>query len=63
MEKTVKDWKEIKYEVIRDCRDNRTVVTISNVNIGKLSKMTTFVLILSHLLKGSDQDHASWLIL
>lgn len=35
VEKSMKGWKEIEYEVVRDCRDN--CITVCNMEVGSFS--------------------------
>lgn len=44
VEKSMKGWKEIEYEVVRDCRDN--CITVCNMEVSLLSPFLPFFLLL-----------------
>ena len=52
VEKSMKGWKEIEYEVVRDCRDN--CITVCNMEVDNQLEVIILVTILTHFLKNFD---------
>ena len=46
VERSMKGWKEIEYEVVRDCRDN--CITVCNMEVGNQLEMIVLVLVLTY---------------
>ena len=52
VEKSMKGWKEIEYEVVRDCRDN--CITVCNMEVSNQFVTTNLVRLLTYLWKNFD---------
>lgn len=52
VEKSMKGWKEIEYEVVRDCRDN--CITVCNMEVGNQLNVIVLIPVLTQSLKNFD---------